>query len=111
MTHFSYDALGQGIERALGYSGQDRFVLFYYDPQSQQVIWRDGRSYGSADGQPSSVFGELEARARACGVSVGDDRGPGDHALLVDRIGRRASFAYREVAQEFLARRLASAAN
>jgi hypothetical protein len=96
-------SLYQGIEQQLGYRGQERFVLFYYDPRSQRMMWRDSRSCGAGE---VSLFGLLDATAKACGVSVGDQNGLGDHALLVDRVGRRASFSFRERAQEFLARRL-----
>jgi len=102
-------SLQQGIEQQLGYRGQDRFVLFYFDPQTQRVMWRDSRACGA--GEQSGLFRLVEATAKACGVSVGSATGPGDHALLMDRVAHRATFSFREQAQEFLARRLEMAAN
>lgn len=104
-------SLQQGIEQQLGYCGQDRFVLFYFDPRSQCVMWRDSRFCGAGEAQQTALFKLVEATAKACGVSVGSPTGPGDHALLMDRVAHRATFSFREQAQEFLARRSELAAN
>lgn len=104
-------SLQQGIEQQLGYCGQDRFVLFYFDPQTQRVMWRDSRACGAGETEQTALFRLVEATAKACGVSVGSATGPGDHALLMDRVAHRATFSFREQAQEFLARRLEMAAN
>jgi hypothetical protein len=98
-------SLQQGIDRELGYAGPDRFVCFYYEPRAQGIRWRDSRSCGSGRGGWSSVVRQLEAIASACGMSLGNNEAPGDHVLLVDRVDQQARFAYREEAQEFLARR------
>jgi hypothetical protein len=103
--------LDQNIEQQLGYCGQDRFVLFYFDPRSRHVMWRDSRSCGTGQSEQSALFKLIEKTAKALGISVGNHNGPGDHALLVDRVARRASFNFRELAQEFLARRVETAPN
>jgi len=103
--------LQPGIEQQLGYCGHDRFVLFYFDPKSHHIMWRDSRSCGTGESEQSALFKLIEKTAKALGISVGNQNGPGDHALLVDTVARRASFNFRELAQEFLARRLETAPN
>ena len=98
-------SLQQGIDKELGYSGPDRFVCFYYEPRGHSICWRDSRSHGTGSGGWSSLIGQLEAIASACGMSLGNNDAAGDHVLLVDRVDQQARFAYREEAQEFLARR------
>ncbi|MDB5293573.1 MAG: hypothetical protein JWL69_4814 [Phycisphaerales bacterium] len=93
------------IDQDLGYFGHDRFVLFYYEPRAHEVMWRDSRSSGSGcNGWPPPIA-TLAAEARARGITLGTDTEHGDHVLLVDRVDHQACFAYREEAQEFLARR------
>jgi hypothetical protein len=93
------------IDQELGYFGHDRFVLFYYEPRMHEVMWRDTRSSGSAcNGWPPS-FATIAAKAQTRGISLGSDTESGDHVLLVDRVDQQVCFAYREEAQEFLARR------
>lgn len=100
----------RSIDQILGYFGQDRFVLFYYEPRDREVRWRDSHSNGTGVTGWPAPFADLEAQARACGISLGNSDEPGDHVLLVDRMHEQACFAYREAAQEFLARTSASAA-
>ena len=93
------------FDQGLGYSGQDRFVLFYFEPGSKEVRWRDTRASGSGIvGRPHDII-RIQEHARGCGVSLGDFLERGDHVLLVDRVCQEARFAFREEAQEFLARR------
>ncbi len=94
----------QFIEKELGYPGLDRFMCLYYEPRERRVSWRDSRTSGSGSGGWSGMFGQVQTLARTLGMSVGNNDGPGDHVLLVDRVGQQARFAYREEAQEFLAR-------
>ena len=96
------------IDRKLGYSGQDRFVLFHYEPRAQEVMWRDGRSYGFGSGGWQAFFDEVEPVAREHGISIGNDTRPGDHVLVVDRIEGEAWFADRRRAQEMVMRKVAS---
>ncbi len=35
-----------GLDRKLGYRGEDRFVLFYYDESADGLVWKDTRGYG-----------------------------------------------------------------
>ena len=100
------EEFGQFIEDELDYPGLDRFICLYYEPRAQRVNWRDGRSCGSGSRGWSGWFGQVQALARTMGMSVGNNDEPGDHVLLVDRVGQQARFAFREEAQEFLARRV-----
>jgi hypothetical protein len=35
-----------GLDRQLGYRGEDRFVLFYYDESADGLVWKDRHQYG-----------------------------------------------------------------
>lgn len=35
-----------GLDRQLGYRGDDRFVLFYYDESADGLVWKDSAGYG-----------------------------------------------------------------
>ena len=98
------------IDQELGYAGQDRFVFFYYEPRRREVWWKDTRSCGSGSAGWPAPFANIEADARAFGITLGHNVESGDHVILVDRIEHRATIAYREEAQEFLARQSAMAA-
>ena len=99
--------LKQCLDRKLGYSGEDRFVLFHYEPRGQEVMWRDGRSYGFGHGGWQAFFDEVEPVARQHGISVGDDTRPADHVLVVDRVEGEAYFADRQRAQKLVTREVA----
>ncbi|MGA2499124.1 MAG: hypothetical protein ABSH20_15390 [Tepidisphaeraceae bacterium] len=99
--------LKQCLDRKLGYSGEDRFVLFHYEPRGQEVMWRDGRSYGFGHGGWQAFFDEVEPVAREHGISVGDDTRPADHVLVVDRVEGEAYFADRKRAQKLVMRGVA----
>lgn len=94
----------------VGYFGKDRFVLFYFEPRSREVRWQDSHTCGSAGRAWPATLEGIEAKAKAHGFTLGTETEPGDHVLLVDRIDEHAVFAYREEAQEFLARQSAAAA-
>ena len=92
----------QGMDQKLGYHGQDRFVIFYYEPRGEEVIWRDSRSYGFATGAGQLFIDELEPVAELHNVDVGGGGSPGTHVLLIDRVDRRAYFVERDEAIRFL---------
>jgi hypothetical protein len=52
----------------------------------------------------------LASQARLQGITLGNAHEIGDHALLLDREDQKVCVVYREEAQEFLARRSATAA-
>ena len=93
----------QGMDQKLGYHGQDRFVIFYYEPRGEEVIWRDSRSYGFATGAGQLFIDELEPVADHHKVDVGGEGSPCTHVLLIDRVDRRAYFVEKGEAIKFLA--------
>jgi hypothetical protein len=92
----------RGMDQKLGYQGKDRFVLFYYEPRGEEVIWRDSHSYGFATGAGQLFIDELSPVAELHNVNVGISGSPGTHVLLIDRAARRAYFVKREEAVLFL---------
>ena len=38
----------RSMDHMLGYRRRDRFVIFYYEPRGDEVLWRDSGSYGFA---------------------------------------------------------------
>jgi hypothetical protein len=92
----------RGMDQKLGYRGKDRFVLFYYEPRGEEVIWRDSRSYGFATGAGQLFIDELEPVAEHHNVDVGSSGSAGTHVLLIDREERRAYFVERDEAIRFL---------
>jgi len=104
------DRSSTSVDHELGYSGHDRFVLFYYESRDHEVRWRDSHSCGPACGGWPPLFADIHAQASSYGLSLGFGDQPGDHVVLVDRVAQKARFAYREEAQEFLARQQAAAA-
>jgi hypothetical protein len=97
-----FDKAARCMDQMLGYSGRDRFVIFYYEPRGEEVIWRDSQSYGFATGAWSTFMGEVAPVADHYGADVGCKGSPGKHVLLIDRAERRAYFAERGQALTFL---------
>jgi hypothetical protein len=95
----------QCCDRELGYFGQDRFVMFYYEPRGQDVIWVDGRSSGFGTGGWRCFFDQIEPLARRHGVDAGSATSRGRHALVVDRDFGQAYFAERGEAEAFVTER------
>ena len=91
------------MDQMLGYRGPDRFVLFYYEPRGEEVLWRDSASYGFATGAWSTFLTEVGPVADHYNVDVGCHGVPAREVLLVDRRDRRSYFAERHEAIQFLA--------
>lgn len=92
------------IARDLGYFGRARFVCFYYEPRGDEVIWRDGQSYGFGTGGWSLFTDKIAPVARAYGAQVGSSQSFATDVLLIDRSTGEAYFAERKRAEQFLAR-------
>ncbi len=90
------------IDRKLGYFGNDRYVLFYYEPRGDEVIWKDGRSYGFATGAWCTFNDQIAPLANAYRVDLGNAESPGKHALFIDRQTKQAYFAERRTAERLL---------
>lgn len=93
----------QGMDQKLGYHGKDRFVLFYYEPRGEEVIWQDSHSSGFSTGFGQCFIDELAPVAEAHKVDIGHSGSPGSQVLLIDRAQRRAYFAARDEAVRCLA--------
>jgi hypothetical protein len=91
------------LDQMLGYRGADRFVIYYYEPRGEEVLWRDSRGYGFATGAWSTFIDEVSPVADHYKVDVGCSGTQGDHVLMIDRHDRRAYFARRTEAVKFLA--------
>jgi len=91
------------MDEMLGYRGPDRFVMFYYEPRGEEVVWRDSASYGFATGAWSTFLTEVGPVADHYQADVGCNGVPAREVLLVDRRDRRAYFAERNEAIQFLA--------
>ena len=96
--------LQQSIDRRLGYFGQDRFVLFYYEARGEEVVFNDGHTYGFGSGGWQAFADEVAPLARRYGLNLGTGGTRADHVLLVDRGLRQTYLAVRDGAEQFVAR-------
>ena len=99
----------RGVDQLLGYGGRDRFVMLYYEPRGEEVIWRDSRSYGFATGAGPTFIDGVAPVAELYDVEVGSNGKPAKQVLLVDRKEQRAYFADKGEALRFLAEAAACA--
>lgn len=90
------------LARSLGYCGGARFVMFYYEPSGEEILWRDGRSYGFGTGGWLCFIDQIAPLAEACGLNLGGPTVRAVHALIFDRLLRQAYFADRDSAIRFL---------
>lgn len=91
------------VDRKLGYFGDARFVMFYYEPRGEEVIWRDSCSYGFAAGAWCFFDDEIAPVAKTYHVNLGSSQSQGREALIIDRLKRQAYFAERKTAEQFIA--------
>jgi hypothetical protein len=96
------DRLQQSIDRQLGYFGQDRFVMFYYEPRGAEVVWTDSQSCGFGTGAWRVFLDEIEPLARRDGADLGTAEARGRHGLIVDRAYGHTYFAEQREARAFL---------
>jgi hypothetical protein len=89
--------------RQLGYFGQDRFVMFYFEPRGGEVVWTDSRSCGFGTGAWQVFLDEIEPVARLHGVNIGSAESRGQHGLIIDREWGQAYFAGQREGRVFLA--------
>jgi hypothetical protein len=97
------DRLQQCCPRQLGYFGQDRFVMFYFEPRGDEVMWTDSRSCGFGTGAWQVFLDQIEPLARRHGMNLGSTNLKGQHALLIDRLSSEAYFAPQQEGRRFLA--------
>jgi hypothetical protein len=99
------NTLGHGIDRQLGYRGERRFVLFYFEPRGEEIIWQDCDSYGFGLGGWRAFMDRIEPLLEQYNVSIGDLRSHGRHALIVDRMLGQAYLTPRKSAEQFVLQR------
>jgi hypothetical protein len=87
------------LDRKLGYFRDNRFVLFYYEPRGQEVMWNDGQSYGFACGGWMTFMDQVAPQAERQGMNLGSDTMTARHALVIDRQQGRSWFADRSAAE------------
>ena len=92
------------MDQILGYRGENRFVFYYYETRGEEVFWQDNCSCGFVTGAWSTFIDEVAPVAEHYRVDVGCAGSPATHVLLIDRRDRRAYFAIRGKAKQFLAR-------
>ncbi len=95
--------LEHGVDRRLGYNGQRRFVYFYYEPESECVVWNDGRSYGFAVKAWGIFKEQIAPLSRRYRVNLGQEGSANSHVLLIDRIRQSSYFIEEWEAERFLA--------
>ena len=100
----------QRLDRRLGYFGSNRFVLFYYEPQGQEVVWDDGYSYGFACGGWQAFIEDVMPIAEQLGADLGDSDRRGAQALVVDRMLGQVFCAAHADAKRFVHDRAVAAA-
>ncbi|HEX2973493.1 MAG TPA: hypothetical protein VHP11_14255 [Tepidisphaeraceae bacterium] len=101
------ETLHPWVDRKLGYFGSARFVMFYYEPRGEEVIWRDNHSYGFAAGAWCFFTDKIAPLAETYHVNLGSSDCQGREALIIDRLKRQAYFAERKTAEQFIARQQA----
>lgn len=94
----------RGMDQKLGYPGQERFVVFYYEARGEEVVWRDTRSYAFATGAWEVFLDEVAPLAKLYGVDLGCNGQSVKHVLLIDRGNVRAYFVPKNDAIDFLTR-------
>jgi len=90
------------IDRKLKYLADARYVLFYFEPRGEEVVWNDGRSHGFALGGWRVFMETITPLADLYRVTLGSGNAVGTHVLLLDRLKHDAFFAEREQAEAFV---------
>jgi hypothetical protein len=91
-----------GIDRALGYFGNEPYVLFAYEERAGEVMWKDGQSCGISHGACDVLAARVEPLARTRDATLGSDGRAGSHVMLVDRRRGRVYLAEPVMAEVFL---------
>jgi hypothetical protein len=85
--------LGLGrLDRQLGYFGEARYCMFYFDQCADGLMWMDGHGYGFGSGAWRAFADRVEPLAPRYGVTLGRSQ-DGGGVLLIDRREARAYFA------------------
>lgn len=98
-------ALPPMLEAALGYSGLGRWVAFYWEPKSNDVICEDGLHDQPGCWQAWLIFTQHYAIWPALrGFNYGTSTQPAEYWLVLDRQARKLRACTRDFARAFLKR-------
>jgi hypothetical protein len=90
------------LDRSLGYVGDDRFVVFYYEPRGEEVVWEDGHTYGFGAGGWCAFEDLVAPLGKRHGADLGNEKAAGRDVLVLDRLSGLAYFAERGCARRFV---------
>lgn len=93
-----------GLEEALGYAGNRRYVAFYWSPIGDELMYTDGET--SAEGEYSAWLlwhRHITVAPALLGFDLGSSEEPARHWLLLDRQDRRVYAGDAGEVEDFLA--------
>ena len=90
------------LDRSLGYVGADRFVIFYYEPRGEEVVWEDGHTYGFGAGGWCAFEDLVAPLGKRHGADLGNEKSAGRDVLVLDRQKGLTYFAERGCARRFV---------
>lgn len=90
------------LDRSLGYVGDDRFVIFYYEPRGEEVVWEDGHTYGFGAGGWRAFEDLVAPLGKLHGADLGNAAAAGRDVLVLDRQRGLTYFAERGCARRFV---------
>lgn len=99
-----------GIDRPemLGYSGEARFVGFYWDIEVGGAVWNDGHHPQTGRSEDFTFTRFVRPLAFLYNVNFGTRGGAATHVLIWDRESESAYMAPRESALRFLRHQIAA---
>jgi hypothetical protein len=92
------------LERAMGYTGEARFVSFYWTPGGDEADYDDGQRAGTGNWQGYLAYVQHPLVYPVLApYNLGSSDAEGRHSLILDRTERTLYVAARADAQTFLA--------
>ena len=91
------------LEQAIGYTGEARFVSFYWTPGGDEADYDDGQRAGTGNWQGYLAYVQHRlVHALLAPYDLGSSDAEGRHSLILDRTERTLYAAARRDAQTFL---------
>ena len=91
------------LEESIGYSGDERYVAFYWTPFGDEVMWDTGYSSATGEWQPWLLFVQHRLIAPALGLyNLGSSEQEATHSLLLDREERTCAVGLVNDVRAFL---------
>lgn len=92
-----------GLEAALGYDGEGRYLAAWWEPWGDEAIWSDGRLTATGYGWGFLAYIQHPAVAPALApYDLGSIENEGGHRLLFDLVERRAYIGEARAVEHFL---------